>query len=390
MRQGCPPRSPHQPPQLGEGDLWGDLHAVGQRCWRTAVAAGHPTHPPPLPVRAGAVPTPRPPVGGSEEVRARGSVCRARFGPGRSLTRKGLLMQVQSAFASPSLVTRFSSRTRTLRSDQPLDEVAMRAVAPSIFAPHEHVSRSERYVHIPTIEVLRAMRREGFEPYMVAQGATRIEGREAFTKHMVRMRHAGDVGSGGTGARPEVREVILVNSHDGASAFQMLAGVFRFVCCNGLVAGEVVNDIRVPHKGQVQDVVVEGALDVLHQFEAVEASTRAMKATQLDAVERMVYARAAHALRFGLRLEGQTPAAVTAEQLLTARRFEDLGSDLWSVFQRVQENVIRGGLPGRSAQGKRMHTRPVGSLDRDLQLNRAMWVLAEQLRRRKVDAVVQG
>ena len=27
----------------------------------------------------------------------------------------------------------------------------------------------------------------------------------------------------------------------------MLAGVFRFVCCNGLVVGTVSNDIRIPH-----------------------------------------------------------------------------------------------------------------------------------------------
>jgi hypothetical protein len=54
----------------------------------------------------------------------------------------------------------------------------------------------------------------------------------------------------------------------------MLAGVFRFVCCNGLVCGTVANDIRIPHKGNVQDEVIEGAFRVLDDFEAVDASTR--------------------------------------------------------------------------------------------------------------------
>ena len=36
---------------------------------------------------------------------------------------------------------------------------------------------------------------------------------------------------------------------------------------------------------------------------------------------------------------------------------------------------------GRSAQGRRMQTRPVGSIDRGVQLNRALWVLAEEMRR---------
>jgi hypothetical protein len=57
-----------------------------------------------------------------------------------------------------------------------------------------------------------------------------------------RMCHAGQVQT-----RPEANEIILINSHDGASSYQMLAGMFRFVCCNGLVVGEVVEDIRIPH-----------------------------------------------------------------------------------------------------------------------------------------------
>lgn len=61
-------------------------------------------------------------------------------------------------------------------------------------------------------------------------------------KHMVRLRH-GRQGS----VLPEANEIILINSHDGASSYQMLAGVFRFVCCNGLVVGQITNDIRIPH-----------------------------------------------------------------------------------------------------------------------------------------------
>ena len=69
----------------------------------------------------------------------------------------------------------------------------MRAAAPSIFAEGKHASRSERYTYIPTIDVLRGLRNEGFEPFMVAQGASRVEGKAEFTKHMIRMRHHRDV-----------------------------------------------------------------------------------------------------------------------------------------------------------------------------------------------------
>ena len=125
------------------------------------------------------------------------------------------------------LGTRFARTTRVLRADVPLSEDQMRAAAPSVFAEGKHASRSERYTYIPTIEVLRGLRKEGFEPFMVAQGASRIEGKAEFTKHMIRMRHAGQVQT-----RPEANEIILINSHDGASSFQMLAGMFR-LCTAG-------------------------------------------------------------------------------------------------------------------------------------------------------------
>ncbi|HAF2376717.1 TPA: DUF945 domain-containing protein, partial [Salmonella enterica] len=68
-----------------------------------------------------------------------------------------------------------------------------------------------------------------------------------------------------------------------------------------------------------------------------------------------------------------------ATQILTPRRYEDRKDDLWSVFNRIQENLSKGGLPGRTAKGKRTHTRAVNGIDGDVRLNRALWVMAEQM-----------
>ncbi|WP_422015276.1 DUF932 domain-containing protein [Roseateles sp.] len=282
----------------------------------------------------------------------------------------------------PTLAARFAGRTtRVIRSNEPLDEDQMRAAAPSIFAAGKHASRSERYTYIPTIEVLRGLRKEGFEPFMVAQGSSRFEGKAEFTKHMIRMRHAGQVQT-----KPEANEIILINSHDGASSYQMMGGIFRYICCNGLVVGDVVEDIRVPHRGDIQGEVIEGATRILQAFETVDAHAEAMKALQLDPREQIAFATSALALRFGER-QGQGSelgqAPVTAEQLVQARRAEDAGHSLWATFQKVQENVIRGGQPGRNAQGRRIHTRPVQSIDRGVSLNRALWMLAEEMRKLK-------
>jgi hypothetical protein len=276
------------------------------------------------------------------------------------------------------LATRFANSTRVLRADTPLSEEQMRSCAPSIFAAGKHASRSERYTYIPTIDVLRGLQRDGFEPFMVAQGRSRIEGRSDYTKHMIRLRHAAQVT-----ARAEANEIILINSHDGASSYQMLAGVFRFVCCNGLVCGTVASDIRVPHKGNIQHEVIDGAFKVLENFSLVDGSVDAMKALTLKEEEERALATAALALRFGEGGVGRPSAPVAVDQLTQVRRVEDAGPSLWNAFQRIQENAIRGGLEGRTVNGRRMRTREVSSIDRGVSLNRALWVLAEEMRKLK-------
>ena len=66
--------------------------------------------------------------------------------------------------------------------------------------------------------------------------------------------------------------------------------------------------------------------------------------------------------------------------MLTIRRREDTGNDLWSVFNRVQENTVRGGLRFRNEEtGRRNRTREVKGIDQNIRLNRALWELAEKM-----------
>ena len=88
------------------------------------------------------------------------------------------------------LASRFASRSPVLRSERPLSDDQIRAVAPSIFAEAPHESRSERYSYIPTATVLQELRGEGFEPFMVTQTRVRHDDRRDYTKHMIRLRHA--------------------------------------------------------------------------------------------------------------------------------------------------------------------------------------------------------
>lgn len=283
-------------------------------------------------------------------------------------------MSLHSSFPS-SLASSFHSRSPWLRSASPLTDDQMRTVAPSIFASGAHASRSDRYTYLPTSEVLGALRREGFEPFMVCQTRVRHEDRRGFTKHMVRMRHAGQVNDA------EANEIVLLNSHDGTSSYQLLAGLFRFVCSNGLVVGDTVAEVRVHHKGSIAERVVAGAYEVREDFERVRMHRDAMRAVVLDAAEQGAFAEAALALKY--EPDPMRPAPVPVSQLLHVRRSSDAGSDLWSTFNRVQEALVGGGLHGRRADGRQMRTRPVQGIDANLKLNRALWMLAKSMRQLK-------
>ena len=225
------------------------------------------------------------------------------------------------------LSSRFASRSPVLRADHPLSEEQIRTVAPSIFAEDKHTSRSERYAYIPTASVLSELRKEGFQPFMVCQTRVRDEGKREHTKHMLRLRHANQING------EEANEIILLNSHDGTSSYQMLAGLLRFVCKNRLVCGDAVADLRIPHKGDIAGHVIEGAYEVLDGFDTVRERRDAMRSLKLEQGEAEVFARAALSLKY----DEATPAPITESQLLRPRRYEDARSDLWSVFNRTQD-----------------------------------------------------
>lgn len=265
------------------------------------------------------------------------------------------------------LASRFG-RTNQIRRDRPLTREELMQHVPSVFSEDKHDSRSDRYSYIPTITLLENLQREGFEPFFACQSRVRDPDRREHTKHLLRLRRAGQING------QHVPEIIILNSHGGESSFQLLPGYFRSVCTNSLVCGQSFGEIRVPHRGNVAEKVIKGAYEVLGVFDRVEEKRDAMESLRLPPPAQHALAEAALTYRFG---EEHQP--VTATQILTPRRYEDRKDDLWSVFNRCQENLLKGGLPGRTAKGKRSHTRAVNGIDGDVKLNRALWVMAEEL-----------
>ncbi len=264
----------------------------------------------------------------------------------------------------------------------------LRQQVPSAFATEKHSSRSSRFTYIPTSEVIDGLIAQGFQPFSAVQGNSRIEGKTEFTKHMIRFRHQSAALSE---LGQDIPEVVLINAHDGTSAYKLMSGLFRKVCSNGLVIQSAqLDELSIPHKGDVVNRVIEGSFEIIGQSRKALGTVDSWRQLRLSAGEQNVFAEAAHTLRFA-DAEGTVETPITVSQLLRPRRSEDRAegdwqrpaSDLYRTMNVVQENVIRGGLSNfrRDDENRvrRTTTREVRGIDQNVRLNRALWQLAERM-----------
>lgn len=277
------------------------------------------------------------------------------------------------------------NRYSTLAGNAPLTDDQLQRLVPSAFATEAHESRSERFAVIPTAGIIQAMRREGFVPYSAKQARTRDASRKDFTKHMIRFRHPDLAASAkGLAVGDTFPEVVLVNANDGSSAYKLMAGGFRLVCLNGMmVAEKETGSVTVHHKGDVRRQVIEGSFEVLGESRRALEHAANWQGITLRRDQQLAFAEAAHLVRFG-DAEGNVATPIKPEHLLHARRSADMTPDLWTTFNRVQENVIRGGLSAtmrdpETRRLRRVTTKEVAGIDADVKLNRALWALGERM-----------
>lgn len=279
-----------------------------------------------------------------------------------------------------SVLHNFTHGTVANRPTQFLSNDELRAKAPSIFAEQEHASRSDRYSFIPTINVVEGLRNEGFMPVKVQVARVGDTDRKGFEKHMIRFRQHDSIVKVGD----VLPEVVLVNSHDGSTSYKLSAGLFRLVCSNGLVVPSgAMEEVKVRHTGtNIVHDVIEGSFKVLSQSNEARETAGRWSQLQLTSDEQTALAIGAHHARFA-DAEGEIKTPIQPAQFLRARREDDRRADLWTTFNRIQENAIKGGLHGveldTRGRRRRVTTREVKGIDGNLNLNKAIWKMAEHL-----------
>jgi Domain of unknown function (DUF932) len=254
--------------------------------------------------------------------------------------------------------------------DTPLEMTALEAEVPSLFTTQAHGSRTAKYSFIPTAPLIERLVGEGFYPVEVRAGYSRDYNRMPYVKHLIRLRPTSYLVRPFAQAHDAYPEVILLNSHDGTTGFKLLAGWFRLICLNGLVVDDQeFPSLEVPHRGDTT-AVIEAAYRIVDSFPAQVARIEDFRAKELEQAEQHAFAAHAAALRWG---DGQ----ISPLALLRVRRQQDEGDSLWHVFNRVQENLLKGGIEAVTAGGSRVRkSRAVRAISSTLSLNQSLWALA--------------
>lgn len=264
--------------------------------------------------------------------------------------------------------------TTTNFKAEALSDELLRHRAPSIFAEGPMTGLSPRYTFVPTARILSGLREARWVPVHAEEQRSRKETRRGFQKHLLRLRLEDQMAT----LDEWNVELVLVNSHDAGCAYQIHGGIFRKICSNGLVVScESFNAIRFRHAGLDPEEVVTASLRLRDFIPRVGAMVERFRKRGLLTRESLTFARKALELRYG---EADS-APVDPETLLKARRQEDEGTDLWSTLNRVQENLLRGGVSDsrRDRRGTLRTVRALRGIDSKVVLNKQLWALAEQV-----------
>ena len=254
----------------------------------------------------------------------------------------------------------------------PLDADQLAHRAPAAFADHPADKTSSRYVFLSTRALIDALFEAGFVATAAIQTHSRRGSDPAYARHMLRFQHPRE----SVTLVDAIPQVALINAHDGSSAYELHAGLYRPVCTNGLMVQ--LGDfglIHVPHRGNVVRNVVDAALAMIRGFGHVGELVHRMAGFDLTLAQRLEFARRALAVRYPQAHH----QAVTPEQVIAARREADDRPNVWATYNVVQENLMRGGLAGRSATGRNTRTRTVQAIREDVRINSGLWQLATSL-----------
>jgi len=249
-----------------------------------------------------------------------------------------------------------------------LSEAYMREHAPAVFA--EAHKMSDHYQQIKTYEVVRALGDADYFPVEVGQDKPRSRNPN-HVAHKVILRHRDNIDMRAV-VGEQVPQIVIINSHNGRRRLTMLAGIYRFVCSNGLVVGDDFFRYASRHSGSIKQEALDFAGQLTHELPRIEDAIDRWGKIHLTPHKQNEFAHRAIEMRWS------KDASYTPEAVLEARRQEDQGDSLWNTFNRIQENCVKGGIVATNSSGRAVRSGSLTKISTNADFNRNLWALAEE------------
>lgn len=243
----------------------------------------------------------------------------------------------------------------------------LKKATPSVFteAPSDRVS--EEYNHMPTDIVVKDLMKEGWQVHRAYEVKVKKDANKGFQKHFLYFRHP-KLWIGSEDSVEMYPEMLLTNSHDGRAAFNFFCNLFRVVCSNSMVmATHDFGHISVKHRSYTFRELREISKQMIGNTQLIVEKIDAMRNRKLSTEEIKKLAIEACQARWDYLYRPNV------NELLTRVRQEDEGADLWTLYNVLQEKMIKGGWQG--AGGRKIKT--IVDHNREVNINRKLFTIVQ-------------
>lgn len=192
-------------------------------------------------------------------------------------------------------------------------------------------SQCDNYVN--SLDAVRVLQKEGWE----LQGVMEQKDRKTRKTmgHTLQMRHPDFAMHNAKGETESVASMTITNSSTGYNPLTASLGTYRLVCSNGLIAHDRYATETIEHS-EAGQYNIESVLAKLNRHADIILQ-EFNKLKQKDLTPAQIKTFAAEAAK--LRYREAELSGINIDDLLAVHRPEDAGNDMWSVYNRVQENL---------------------------------------------------
>jgi hypothetical protein len=275
----------------------------------------------------------------------------------------------------------------TIQNDQTaltFEDIAK--TCPAAFTKTASPATSSRYGFVDTESAINILADYGFVPTRAIQKPSRTPAMAPYQEHMISFARPNEFG------KEDQKNLVLFNSHNKRSSLRLMTGNFRAVCSNQLIKEGEGFDAKLRHSKVTAREFENLLIHQVQNLDSMMESIETMRGRNLSSNDCLDFAYDALKMRWDMvatpqELEGtengiRATTWETMQQALKVRRLGDGANDCYTVFNRLQESVLRGGVQVYSkTKAKPIWTkrkaRAITSLTENVRLNASLFDMAE-------------